>query len=58
MHCNYVFDLVFGKEKYGKSVKVEINKKVFSGSTSILYPNVNKCVGNIQYCIIPPNNYP
>jgi len=58
MHGTYVFDLLVDKEKYGEPVKVELSKKVCSGSTSILCPNTNKCVGNIQECIVPPNDCP
>ena len=56
MHGTYVFDLKVDKENYGEPVKVEISPLSCSGKTSVLCPNVNKCVSNIQECIVPPNN--
>jgi hypothetical protein len=58
MHGTYVFDLVVDNEKYGEPVTVEIKSKICSGSTSILCPNINKCVSNYKECIIPPNDCP
>ena len=55
---NYEFDLLVDKEKYGETVEVKISNKECSGSTPILCPNIKKCVGSLQKCIVPPNDCP
>ena len=52
----YFFNLLVGKERYGEEIKWILNKTECSGENSVLCPNSNRCVSQLNKCITPPNN--
>ena len=49
----YFFNILVDNERYGEEVKWTLKNKECIGESSILCPNVNKCVKDIIDCVAP-----